>query len=54
MLSRVQMNNGGFAGSDAGLRAVSAVLLQRQAAVPWRGWPQRLLAYSLSSATFAS
>ena len=52
MLSRVQMNNGGFAGSDAGLRAVSAVLLQRQAAVPWRGWPQRLLTCFFLSAAF--
>ena len=54
MLSRVQTNDSGFAGSDAGLLAVSAVLIQRQAAVPWRGRPQRLLAHSLSSATLAS
>jgi hypothetical protein len=54
MPGRVQTNDGGFAGSDAGMLAVSAVLIQRQATMPWRGRPKWLLTDRFPGSTFAT
>jgi hypothetical protein len=52
MLRWVQMNDGWFAGGNAGLLAVSAVLIQLQVPMPWRRRPQRLLTCFFLSAAF--